>query len=61
MYVIFSGWSVFLEDVQKLGVVSPHLPGEILRAALVNFSRFSLVFNQFWSMLVDFSLVLSQF
>ena len=40
--------SIICGDV--LGVVSPHLPGEILRAVLVNlvnFNRFSLVFTQF--------------
>ena len=34
-----------------LGVVSPHLPGEIFRAILVNFS---LVFSQLESILVVF-------
>ena len=41
-----------------LGVVSLHLPGEILRAALVDFS---VVLSQFVSILVDFALVFSQF
>ena len=36
-----------------LGVVLPHLPGEILRAVLVNFSRF---FPRPQSILVDFPL-----
>ena len=47
-----------------LGVVSPHLPGEILRVVLVDFSRFSRVFPRFQSILVNFSrfsLVLNQF
>ena len=35
-----------------LGVVSPHLPGEIFRANLVNFSRF---FPRLQSFLVNFS------
>ena len=49
MYVIFSGWSELsnfwtFPNEKILGVVSPHLPGEILRAALVNVSRFLSIF-----------------
>ena len=40
--------------VASLGVVSPHLPGEILRVVLVSFSHFQLIFP-------SFSLNLSQF
>ena len=36
----------------SLGVASPHLEDKILRAALVNFSRF---FPRFHSVLVNFS------
>ena len=43
---------------RSLGVVSPHLPGEILRAVFVNFSR---SFPRFHSALVNFNRFFPQF
>ena len=44
-----------------LGVVSPHLEGDILRAILVNVSPFFCRLPAILVNLVDFSIVFSQF
>ena len=62
-------FSHFLDSSQTLlGVVSPHLPGEILGAVLANFSQFYLIFpsfslslNQFQSIFPSSSVSFSQF
>ena len=50
LHRVGSGWSVSIY-IENLGVVLPHLPGEIVNA----------IFNQFSSILVDSYLVFSQF
>ena len=48
-------------ELFSLGVVSPHLPGEILRAVLVKFGQFFPSFSVSFSQFKSFSLIFSQF